>query len=394
MPEFDRQSGQRRAWHLIAFLREAGWSVTFVSQYGSLRDPYARSLQQAGVETLAAPTPELFRERLKQRSFELALLLYWKTAEHYLPLLREVSPATRVVVDSVDLHFVRNARRQLRRSPNQTTPLLGPEFGLETARELNVYAAADAVLTVSENEADLLNGLILDGAFAHMVPDADDFERSQVPRQSRRGILCLSNFAWDPNIEAFAYLCERIAPLIDPRILASEPIQVVGNALDQRIRNYASSLQHKELVGWVPSVVPYLENACISVVPLLHGAGTKRKLLQALMVGTPTVTTSVGAEGLNVVDGEHVLVADGPAEFASAIERLVTDAVLWEKLATRGRDLIARAHGKEIVRAQFMQVLTSVTTRTYPEVAQLGTDDSNDSPLSPIASASAASRVA
>jgi glycosyltransferase involved in cell wall biosynthesis len=360
MPEFDRQSGQRRTWHLIEFFLDAGWSVTFVTNYGSLDDRYARMLQQAGVATYVAPPPAVLDDVLASEQFDVALLLYWQVAEQYLPSIRALSPRTRVVVDSVDLHFVRNARRQLRRTPDQMAPLLGPEFGAEVVRELNVYAAADAVLTVSDKEGALINDLIMDPTLARALPDADDFERSRVPRAERKGILFLGNFSFAPNVEAIAYLCQQVVPRVDPALLAEHSVQVVGNALDERICEYGRSLEHVRMVGWVPSVVPYLENACISVIPLLHGAGTKRKLMQALMVGTPAVTTSIGAEGLNVRHGEHILIADSPAEFAAAIEQLVTDPDLWEHLVESGRELILQAHGKETVRARFKDMLSTL----------------------------------
>jgi glycosyltransferase involved in cell wall biosynthesis len=360
MPEFDRQGGQLRTWHLIELLRDDGWSVTFIADYGSLEERYARLLQQSGVATYAAPALEVVDEVIRSGQFDLALLLYWNVAERYLPLIRAQSPSTRVVVDSIDLHFLRNARAHLRRSLDQDAPQMTPDFGSEVVRELKVYAAADAVLTVSDKEATLINDLVMDPALACSVPDADHFEQSCVPRAERKGILSVGNFAFTPNVDAFAYLCQQIVPRIDRAVLAAHPVQVVGNALDARVRGYAQSLDNVRMVGWVPSILPYYEHACISVVPLRHGAGTKRKLIQALLVGTPTVTTSIGAEGLNVRDGEHVLVADSPAEFAASVERLVTDIDLWERLARKGRELILQEHGREAVRTRFWDVLSKV----------------------------------
>ena len=71
------------------------------------------------------------------------------------------------------------------------------------------------------------------------------------------------------------------------------------------------------LVGWVPSVQPYIERSRLSVVPLLHGAGVKRKVIQSMMAGTPVVTTPVGAEGLDLVQGEHALIAADAADLAA-----------------------------------------------------------------------------
>jgi glycosyltransferase involved in cell wall biosynthesis len=334
--------------------------VTFVTKYGSLDDRYVRLLQQAGVATYAGPAPGVVEEVVRTGRFDVAILAVWEVAEEYIPIIRSLSPCTRVVVDSVDLHFMRHARRRLRRAPDHLPQPLASDFGDEMVRELNVYAAADAVLTVSDKEADLVNDLFVDPTLANVVPDCEDFERSRVPRAERRGTLYLGNFAYQPNVEAIEYLCQQVVPLVDPAVLAEHPVQVVGNELDERICEFGRSLENVQMVGWVPSVVPYLENALISVIPLLHGAGTKRKLLQALMVGTPSVTTSIGAEGLNVRDGEHVLMADSPAEFAAAIERLATDADLWEHLAINGRDLIQQVHSREAVRGRFMQTLSAV----------------------------------
>src|SRR5262245_66569887 len=86
------------------------------------------------------------------------------------------------------------------------------------------------------------------------------------------------------------------------------------------------------MVRWVPSVDPYLERSRVCVVPLLHGAGVKGKVVESLMMGTPVVTTTVGAEGLELRHGEHVLIADTPQDFADGLAHLLTDRDRWESL--------------------------------------------------------------
>ena len=83
----------------------------------------------------------------------------------------------------------------------------------------------------------------------------------------------------------------------------------------------------------MPSVQPYVDRARLAVVPLLHGAGVKRKVIQSMMGGTPVVTTPVGAEGLDLVQGEHALIAADAADLAAGITRLLTDDDLWHRLA-------------------------------------------------------------
>jgi glycosyltransferase involved in cell wall biosynthesis len=106
-----------------------------------------------------------------------------------------------------------------------------------------------------------------------------------------------------------------------------------------------------------------LQRARISVVPLLYGAGTKRKLMQSLMVGTPCVSTSIGIEGLDLVDETHVLVADDAVKFAADIERLLTDEELWLRLQLEGRERVVSAHGRESVRAVFDSVLSQIMSK-------------------------------
>ena len=226
--------------------------------------------------------------------FDLAIIAFWHVAERFLPELREAAPATRVVVDSIDLHFVRDARDKLRIQAASGPGQLGTGQAGEMVRELNAYAAADAVLTVSEKEADLINDLIGQDDFALTLPDTEELARSPVPLSKRRGILFLGNFMHAPNLDAASYLCEEIVPRLDPALLSEHEVSIVGTDAGEQVRDLAAGLPHMKIVGWVPSVIPYLNSARVSVVPLRYGAGTKRKIVQALMVGTPTVTTEVG----------------------------------------------------------------------------------------------------
>ncbi len=371
LPEFDREGGSRRILHLIELLLETGWAVTFVCRNPDGDERYARMLRQRGVavyvgwelqgvgdEYLITPDRLIAVGR-----FDLALLCFWETAEAFLQPLRSLSPATRVIIDSIDLHFLRNARTIFRRTADGEADGLNGDYGDMMIREMNTYAAADAVLTVSQREADLINDLVADLALAHAVPDIEEPASAPPPLDARRGILFVGNFRHPPNVDAIGYLCREILPLLDPALLAAHPISIVGNALDRVTDEFVGDSPDVHLVGWVPSVAPYLARARLTVVPLRTGAGTKRKLIQALMAGTPTVSTAVGAEGLSLQAGEHLLLADDPPAFAAAMARLLTDASLWERLAARGRERIVTLHSREIIRSQFTAVVDATLAR-------------------------------
>lgn len=376
MPEFDREGGSRRIFHLIELLCEEGWAVTFVAHDDIETGRYARVLRRMGVATFGrtptSPTAESMRglvgELVARSGFDLAVLAFWPTGEDFLPIIRAHSPRTRVVIDSIDLHFLRQSRGAFLKSAEPGVATLDARYADEMRRELNVYGASDAVLTVSNKEAELINDFT--GARrAFAMPDMDEMPASCIPFSERRGVVFVGNFRHPPNADAVEYFFEEILPRVDPAAIAGHPVYVVGNDLSPALADLARPFLDARMVGWVPSVTPYLERARVSILPLRYGAGTKRKLIQAAMVGTPSVSTSIGTEGLGLEHAAEVLVADDADAFARAIEDLLTDEALWQTLSKKGRERVLVSHGREVVRTRLNAVL-SMLMEPNPAPAQ------------------------
>jgi O-antigen biosynthesis protein len=362
LPEYDREGGSRRLFNFVEFLTEAGWEVTFATRHGRGGERYVEVLQQRGVETYTSLGNGLDRA-IATGQFAVAILAFWYLAEECIPRIRRLSPQTRVLVDSIDLHFLRNARRALfGRGAGRAAASLDASYAGEMVRELNAYAAADGVLAVSAKEAALIDDLAGGPNLAHVVPLAEDLEPSPIPFAERKGILFVGNFNHPPNVEGAQHLLREILPRVDSRLLADHPMYVVGNAMTQKLQHLVAG-PNIRLVGWVPSVLPYLHRARITVVPLLHGAGTKHKLIQALMAGTPTVATNIGVEGLSVQNGKHALVADDPAMFAAHMEKLLRSETVWNRLSHAGRAHVLQHHGRQAVRAQLERSLAATLAR-------------------------------
>jgi hypothetical protein len=204
--------------------------------------------------------------------YEIAILGFWNLAEPLIPILQAVSPSTRIIVDSGDLHFLRNSRRILRDAP-ASLDLLGEDYATDTAREISVYAAANAVIAVSPKEKDLIGDLIAAPHRVHVVPDCEDLAASGMPFAERRGMFFVGNFEHPPNEEAVRFLCDQVLPHLDPDLLAAHPVTIVGSNMTDEIRGIAADWPAVRMLGWVPSVVPFLEQARVSLLPLLHGAG-------------------------------------------------------------------------------------------------------------------------
>lgn len=368
--EFDRDTGSQRLLSFIDFLMDDGWAITFVSQIPGADERYSRYLNQRGIPVYAGAGADVI-ELLRCTEFALALILYWEAAETYIPLIRTLCPAARVIVDTIDLNFLRISRRTfLGQKGEGASSILGEDYGADMVRELNCYHAADAVLTVSRKETDLVGDLLSDPSRAFQVGLSMDVSASLIPYADRKGMLFAGNFWHAPNTAAVEFLCCEILPRLDARITAEHPVYITGNAMNDEVRSYGKGLGFVRMLGWVPDLAPYLERVRVALVPLLYGAGVKGKLIQPLMTGTPVVSTSVGAEGVEVDDGEHVLIADDAAGFARAITRLLKDESLWNKLARSGRDQMVRLYGREVTRTRFLDVVLQVLNRE-PKAAVL-----------------------
>ena len=120
------------------------------------------------------------------------------------------------------------------------------------------------------------------------------------------------------------------------------------------------------MIGTVPDVRPYLAAATVVVVPLLVGGGTRIKIFEALAMERAVVSTTLGAEGLPVTSGRHLLLADDPAEFAQSVVRLLNDPTTRGDLGRAGRELVETGYTAEGVARQFQEICDRVVVLHKP----------------------------
>ena len=181
-----------------------------------------------------------------------------------------------------------------------------------------------------------------------IVPNAVDLGHYTVPApgsRSRRRILFAGNFGHIPNLDALDYLMREIWPLVLERTPDAE-LDIVGANPGPGVLQYGGK-DGITIVGRVDDVAPHYQSCAMLVTPLRAGSGTRLKILEALACGTPVVTTTIGAEGIDGVAGEHFLISDEPAAFADAICRLLDNPELCARLGANGRTLVEHHYGWE-----------------------------------------------
>ena len=117
------------------------------------------------------------------------------------------------------------------------------------------------------------------------------------------------------------------------------------------------------LTGYVEDIRFPVAQSAVCVVPLRQGGGTRLKILEAMALGTPVVSTSKGAEGLDVVDGEHLMIGDTPEAFADAVMRVMRDSNLRERLRCNARILVEHRYDWESIGAQFVALVEGAVKR-------------------------------
>jgi glycosyltransferase involved in cell wall biosynthesis len=194
----------------------------------------------------------------------------------------------------------------------------------------------DLVACASEVDRDLMEG-ICPGLSAGVIPNGVDTQLYQPNHEveEETTIIYTGSMDWFPNEDAAIYFIEEILPAIQTRY-SNLKFYVVGQSPTERLKRYGNR-PGVVVTGRVDDVKPYFARATVYVVPLRIGGGTRLKILEALAMGKAVVSTSVGAEGLNLTAGDGIMIADEPAKFADGVFQLMEDKSMRRELGENGR---------------------------------------------------------
>jgi glycosyltransferase involved in cell wall biosynthesis len=163
---------------------------------------------------------------------------------------------------------------------------------------------------------------------------------------------------WEANIDGVDYFCREIWPEVKKNVPAAR-LRIVGRNPHPRVRRWASD--SVEVTGTVASVTEHYREAAVNIVPLRIGGGTRLKIYEAMAMGKATVSTSIGAEGLDVEDGRDILLADDRASFALSIAGLLTNTSLRQRIEEAAARKAAQ-YDWSVIADRFEEVLAYVAT--------------------------------
>jgi len=212
--------------------------------------------------------------------------------------------------------------------------------------EPRAWADATAVGTMSDVDAAVIHRAT-PGVPTLPAPNGVDvryFTPDETVPRDRATAVYLGDYKYFPNADAVLYFAQEILP----RVRRQQPdfqFMVIGKDPTPEMRALQTAPDSGvTLTGMVDDTRPYLQRATVFVCPLRSGSGTRFKLMEALACGCPVISTAIGAEGLDAVEGEHMLLRDTPQAFASAILALIDDPARAAAIGRAGRDWVVEHH--------------------------------------------------
>ena len=371
-PTPDQDAGSVTSINMMLLLREMGFQVTFIPEDNFLYMPkYTTLLQSAGIEVLYAPFNTSVLQHLKESGgrYDLALVFRPVVMNRHINDIRKFCPNAKVLFHTVDLHYLRMSREAALYSDSKLQ-----EAANEMKKiEFTAIQKSDATIVHSTVELEKLQEENA-GKKVHVFPLIMDIKRNDSTLSHRKNIVFVGGYNHAPNVDAVKYFVSEIMPILRKNIQGVK-FYIVGSSPPKEIKALAS--EDIFVQGYVENLTEFLNGMRVSVAPLRYGAGIKGKVGTALAAGLPVVASSVAVEGMSLDNFENILISDDVQEFASYIEKLYTNDLLWEKLSVNGQVFAENEWGGEAAMNIFKSILNSMGVKAerskYP--ITLYTDD-------------------
>lgn len=364
-PEPNSSAAGGRMLQLIAVFKEMGLEVTFASP--ALDSDFMVDLASLAVSKKSIvlncssfdvyvktlnPAIVLFDRFMMEEQFG------WRVAENCPDALR--------ILDTEDLHCLRLARQKafkVKRSFS-TDDLLVEDVA---KREIASILRCDIAIMIAEYEMELLKTVFkIDSSLLYYLPLLlDPIEESAIVKlpafEERGNFIFIGNFLHEPNWNAVQYLKEAIWPLIRKQIPEAN-LHIYGAYPSQKVLQLHKPAEGFHIMGRANNAQEVVRNARVVLAPLRFGAGIKGKLVEAMQCGTPSVTTTIGAESMCGDLLWNGFIADDIQAFADKAVELYHDRNLWHEAQENGFRIIEKRYLKSLFENDFMQHILKVQT--------------------------------
>lgn len=363
-PEPDSSAAGSRMLQLLNGFKSDSWDITFSS--ASAKNEHSVNLTKQGIqEKPIRLNHSSFNEFINKLQPDAVLFDRFMTEEQFGWRVADCCPKALRILDTEDLHSLRKSREMAVKQKTEWRPELLQDLDI-AKRELASIYRSDLSLMISETEIEILsNQFKIDKNLLcylpFLLPLITEKEIKAWPEfNERHHFVTIGNFLHAPNKDAVFHLKSTIWPSIRKR-LPNAMMNVYGAYTPSDIQELHDESNGFLIKGRAESAAAVMKNSRVCLAPLRFGAGLKGKLVESMQHGTPSVTTSIGAEGMHgKMDWPGFIEVD-PESFAERAVSLYTEEELWQKAQKNGVDIVNERFNADNFLPGFLQLISEKT---------------------------------
>jgi glycosyltransferase involved in cell wall biosynthesis len=361
-PEPNSSAAGSRMLQLIAVFLKENYKVTFAS---STQDSaYRFPIEELGVEIKSITlNDEIFDVYIEELQPTFVLFDRFMTEEQFGWRVEKNSPNSIRILDTEDLHCLRKARQQ---AFKENRVFAQEDLNSDIAkREIASIYRSDVTLMISTVEIELLQSyfkisknllcyvpFLLDAVLEENKQKLSNFEE-------RSHFVTIGSFRHEPNWDSVLYLKKEIWPVLRKK-LPNVEMHIYGSYPPEKAMQLNKPSENFFVKGWAKDTGEVIRNAKVLLAPLRFGAGLKGKFIDAMLNGTPSVTTPIGAEAMHENLEWPGIVESETSKIIEAAEKLYTDILLWEQSQKNGFEIIKRCYSKTKFSEKLITNLSSI----------------------------------
>lgn len=365
-PEPDSSAAGGRMLQLIDIFQAQQYSVAYASP--ALETDHMFDLETLDIKKVSIElNNSSFDDYIKILKPDVVLFDRFMMEEQFAWRVEKQCPSALRLLETVDLHCLRQARHQAVKNNKDALILDNLDLNNDTAlREVASILRCDLSLMISEYEiAVLKDKYYVDEELLFYLPfmyDSINKEESleNWPSfENRKNFVTIGNFRHEPNWDSVLYLKNEIWPLIRAKLKNAE-LHIYGSYPTKKAQQLHNPKQGFYIKGWADNAIDTLSQYRVCLSPLRFGAGMKGKLADAMLSGTPSVTTSIGAESMYGESDWPGVIADDAISFVDAAIDLYDEQDKWEQCQLNGIAIVNEVFNKEVNQRKFLDKLFSI----------------------------------
>jgi glycosyltransferase involved in cell wall biosynthesis len=361
-PEPKSSGAGTRMMQLIDLFLKQGWEITFASSASN--SGFMFDVTSIGVSKVSiAINDSAFDHFIKVLNPDIVLFDRFMVEEQFGWRVSENCPNALRILDTIDLHSLRLARQK---ALKEKVDFSKEDLFSDTAkREIASILRCDLSLLISETEMEILQTQFkIDPTLLYYLPFLlDKIDESTIqswlPFEERKDFIFIGNFLHEPNWNAVQYLKETIWPLIAKQ-LPDASMKIYGAYPSQKVLQLHKPDERFYICGRAESAAEVVGKARVVLAPIRFGAGAKGKLIEAMQCGTPSITTTIGAESMHDNLVWNGIIADSDNDIADAAVQLYQNDALWKQSQSNGIAIVNRRYSRILFETEFLARISEI----------------------------------